>query len=187
MYNCAKVIGHNNSNNNRSSSSGLVRDMSSYFSSRKITKMVWSNILREGCQSYVTDGSNFLFAVTHDCECCVPHPKTLNVSKFSNPPHHSNIWLYCKSLSSGKAAVNKKSSRRRAAATSLCCAPSLHCYHWYWLLPKANSVWRDRESSAVKDVASLDANMSTPRCKNLYTGPGATFKSTIAIPTKLIE
>lgn len=138
--------------------------------------MVWSNILREGCQSYVTDGSNFLFAVTHDCECCVPHPKTLNVSKFSNPPHHTNIWLYCKSLSSAKAAVNKKSSSGRAAATSLCCAPSLHCYHWYWLLPKANSMWRDKESSAVKDVASVDANMSTPRCKNLYTGPGATLK-----------
>lgn len=83
MYNCAKVIGQNNSSDNRSSSSGLVRDMSSYFSSRKITKMVWSNILREGCQSYVTDGSNFLFVVTHDCECCVPHPKTLNVSNFS--------------------------------------------------------------------------------------------------------
>lgn len=37
-------------------------------------------------------------------------------------------------------------------------------------------MWRDRVSSAVKDVASVDANMSTPRCKNLYTGPGATLK-----------
>lgn len=125
----------------------------------------------------VTDGSNSFFAVTRYCECCVSHTKTLNVSKFSNQPHHSNIWLHRKSLSSGITAVNKKSSRgRAAAAASLCCAPSLHCYHRYCLLPKANSTWRDRVSSAIKDVASVDANINTHRCKDLFTGPGATVK-----------
>lgn len=35
---------------------------------------------------------------------------------------------------------------------------------------------RDKVSSAVRDVASVGANMNTPRCKNSNAGPGATAK-----------